>query len=80
MSPRSATILPNEDEIHEKYGSKSFLFLGSSRALTHASGFGTLEEFSATPEEIALGKKYGDEAERPDDGAARRSSATVRAR
>jgi dipeptidyl-peptidase-3 len=55
--------LPNEDEIHEKYGSKSFLFMGSSRALAHASGFGTLEEFSATPEEIALGKKYGDQAE-----------------
>jgi dipeptidyl-peptidase-3 len=55
--------LPNEDEIHEKYGSKSFLFLGSSRALAHASGFGTLEEFAASPEEIALGKKYGDEAD-----------------
>jgi dipeptidyl-peptidase-3 len=55
--------LPNEDEIHEKYGSKSFLFLGSSRALAHASGFGLLEEFAAAPEEIALGKKYGDEAD-----------------
>ena len=55
--------LPNEDEIHEKYGSKSFIFTGSSRALSHAQGFGALEEFSATPEEIALGKKYGDEAE-----------------
>ncbi len=54
--------LPNEDEVHEKYGSKSFLFLGSSRALSHATGFGLLEEFSASPEEIALGKKYGDEA------------------
>ncbi len=55
--------LPNEDEIHEKYGSKSFLFVGSSRALTHATGDGPLEEFAATPEEIALGKKYGDQAE-----------------
>ncbi|HTR38241.1 MAG TPA: hypothetical protein VMH80_20170 [Bryobacteraceae bacterium] len=55
--------LPNEDEIHEKYGSKSFLFTGSSRALSHATGFGALEEFAATPEEIALGKKYGDEEE-----------------
>jgi dipeptidyl-peptidase-3 len=55
--------LPNENEIHEKYGSKSFLFLGSSRALAHAAGFGSLEEFAASPEEIALGKKYGDEAE-----------------
>jgi dipeptidyl-peptidase-3 len=55
--------LPNEDEIHEKYGSKSFLFLGSSRALSHAAGFGLREEFAASPQEIALGKKYGDEAE-----------------
>jgi dipeptidyl-peptidase III len=55
--------LPNEDEIHEKYGSKSFLFMGSSRALAHAQGDGLLEEFAATPEEIAIGKKYGDQAE-----------------
>ncbi len=55
--------LPNEDEIHEKYGSKSFIFMGSSRALAHAQGYGSLEEFAATPEEIALGKKYGDEAD-----------------
>jgi dipeptidyl-peptidase III len=55
--------LPNEDEIHEKYGSKSFMLLGSSHALSHAVGFGGLEEFAASPEEIALDKKYGDEAE-----------------
>jgi dipeptidyl-peptidase-3 len=54
--------LPNENEIREKYGSKSFLLTGSSRALRHATGFGALEEFAATPEEIALGKKYGEEA------------------
>jgi len=55
--------LPNETEVHEKYGSKSFMFTGSSHALDHATGFGPLEEFAASPEEIALGKKYGDEAE-----------------
>jgi len=55
--------LPNENEVHEKYGSKSFMFTGSSHALDHASGFGPLEEFAASAEEIALGKKYGDEAE-----------------
>lgn len=55
--------LPNEDEIHEKYGSKSFMFTGSSRALSHATGFGPLEEFAASPEEIAICKKYGDQAE-----------------
>jgi dipeptidyl-peptidase-3 len=54
--------LPNENEIHEKYGSKSFLFTGSSRALYYAGGFSALEEFAASPEEISLGKKYGEEA------------------
>lgn len=54
--------LPNENEVHEKYGSKSFLFTGSSRALYYASGFSALEEFAGSPEEIALGKKYGEEA------------------
>ncbi|HEV2687985.1 MAG TPA: hypothetical protein VGV35_05510, partial [Bryobacteraceae bacterium] len=55
--------LPNEDEIHEKYGSKSFLFTGSSRALNAAGGGKSLEEFAASKEEIEIGKKYGDEAE-----------------
>jgi dipeptidyl-peptidase III len=54
--------LPNENEIREKYGSKSFLLTGSSRTLRQGTGFGVLEEFSATPEEIALSKKYGEEA------------------
>jgi dipeptidyl-peptidase-3 len=55
--------LPNENEIHEKYGTKSFLFTGSSRALSHAADFASLEEFGSSPQEIAIGKKYGDEAE-----------------
>ena len=55
--------LPNENEVHEKYGSKSFLFTGSSRALSSASGTQALEEFADTTEEIALGKKHADEAE-----------------
>ena len=55
--------LPNENQIREKYGSKNFLFTGSTRALNDASGFKSLEEFAATPEEIARGKKYGNEAE-----------------
>ena len=54
--------LPNENEIREKYGSKSFLFTGSSRTLRQATGFGALEEFAATPEEIQMAKKYGEEA------------------
>jgi dipeptidyl-peptidase-3 len=54
--------LPNENEIREKYGTKSFFFTGSSRAITDATGFGPLEEFAASPEEIARGKKYQDQA------------------
>ena len=54
--------LPNENQIREKYGSKSFLLTGSSRTLRQATGFGALEEFAASPEEIALSKKYGEEA------------------
>jgi dipeptidyl-peptidase-3 len=55
--------LPNENQIREKYGSKNFLFTGSTRALNDASGFKSLEEFAATPAQIARGKKYGNEAE-----------------
>jgi dipeptidyl-peptidase-3 len=55
--------LPNENEIHQKYGSKSFLFTGTTRAFSHATGTASLEEFAYTPEEVARGTKYGDEAE-----------------
>jgi dipeptidyl-peptidase-3 len=54
--------LPNENEIREKYGTKSFFFTGSSRAITDATGFSPLEEFAASPEDIARGKKYSDRA------------------
>jgi dipeptidyl-peptidase-3 len=55
--------LPNENEIHEKYGTKNFLFLGSSHALSAAGSTKTLEEFAATPEEVQRVSKYGEEAE-----------------
>jgi dipeptidyl-peptidase-3 len=55
--------LPNENEVHEKYGSKSFLFTGSSRALDDAMGYGSVEEFAASPQEIERNKKYGRQAE-----------------
>ena len=55
--------LPNEEEIHQKYRSKSFLFTGSSRAFSEAEGNKTLEEFAASKEELDICKKYGDEAE-----------------
>ncbi len=54
--------LPNENEIHEKYGSKSFLFTGSQRTLRQGTGPHVLEEFAASEEEIALCKKYGEES------------------
>jgi dipeptidyl-peptidase-3 len=50
--------LPNEDEIHAKYGSKSFLFFGSSHALTEAAGFGLIDEFAASPADAVRAKKY----------------------
>ena len=55
--------LPNENQIHEKYGTKSFLFTGSTRAFAHAAGHKSIEEFGASPEEIARAIKYGDEAQ-----------------
>jgi dipeptidyl-peptidase-3 len=55
--------LPNEDEIHQRYGTKSFLFTGSSRAFSRATGTGSLAEFAASQEEIDICRKYGDEAE-----------------
>ncbi len=54
--------LPNENEIHEKYGSKNFLFMGSKRALEEASGKAATEEFASNPAEIERAAKYGTEA------------------
>jgi len=55
--------LPNENEIHEKYGTKNFLFTSSTRALSNASGHAAFEEFAATPEIASSNQQYGDEAE-----------------
>ncbi len=55
--------LPNENEIHEKYGSKNFLFTGSSRALDQATGKTAVAEFAAGPAEVERNAKYGTEAE-----------------
>lgn len=54
--------LPNENEIREKYGTKSFLFTGSTRALTSATGTAALDEFAYSKEEKEIGRKYGAEA------------------
>jgi dipeptidyl-peptidase-3 len=52
--------LPNEDEIHEKYGSKSFIFTSSIRALNSATGHKVSHEFASSQEEIDRAEKYGD--------------------
>lgn len=54
--------LPNENEIHEKYGTKNFLLMSSTRAFNNAVGHKSADEFSATPEIAERNKKYGDEA------------------
>jgi len=53
--------LPNENEIHEKYGTKNFLLLGSSHALSAAGS--SINEFAASPEEAERNARYSDEAE-----------------
>jgi dipeptidyl-peptidase-3 len=55
--------LPNEDEIHEKYGSKSFIFTGSIRAINDVTGEKAAEEFASSQAEIERARKYGDLAE-----------------
>jgi dipeptidyl-peptidase-3 len=50
--------LPNEAEIHDHYGSKSFIFTSSIRALNSATGEKVTEEFAYSPQEIARARKY----------------------
>lgn len=55
--------LPNEEEIHAKYGSKSFVLTGSIRAINSASGNVVSGEFESTQAEKDRAKQYGDLAE-----------------
>src|SRR5205814_7763645 len=55
--------LPNENEIHEMYGTKNFLLLASSHAVTNAGGGRMLREFAVSSEEADRGVKYGDQSE-----------------
>ncbi|HJZ73563.1 MAG TPA: hypothetical protein VKE51_17595 [Vicinamibacterales bacterium] len=55
--------LPNENEIRERYGSKNFLLLGSSHAMSAASGAPMAAEFAASPEEAARAGRVGETAE-----------------
>jgi dipeptidyl-peptidase-3 len=50
--------LPNEAEIHDKFGSKSFVFTSSIRALSAATGEKVTEEFAFSAEEIERTRKY----------------------
>jgi len=54
--------LPNENEIHEKYGSKNFLFTASKRALDEAVGKTAIAEFATDAAEVERTMKYGTEA------------------
>jgi dipeptidyl-peptidase-3 len=55
--------LPNENEIHQKYGTKSFFFTGSSRTLTKARGDAPIDEFSYDDEERRLSRQHGQQAD-----------------
>jgi dipeptidyl-peptidase-3 len=50
--------LPNEAEIHDKFGSKSFVFASSIRALAAAAGEKVTEEFAFSAEEIERARQY----------------------
>jgi dipeptidyl-peptidase-3 len=50
--------LPNEQDIHQKYGTKSFIFTASMRAFDSATGLKTIREFSYSPEEVERARKY----------------------
>jgi dipeptidyl-peptidase-3 len=55
--------LPNEAEIHDKYGSKSFIFTGSTRAFNAATGSKVSDEFAYSEEEKDRARKYAAIAE-----------------
>jgi dipeptidyl-peptidase III len=51
--------LPNEAEIHEKFGSKSFVFTNSIRALGEAAGQKVVQEYAYSDEEKERARQYG---------------------
>ena len=55
--------LPNENEIHEKYGTKNFLFTASSRALKAAAGQKSNGEFCVNAEVRTRQEQYGDSSD-----------------
>lgn len=51
--------LPNEAEIHANYGSKSFVFTSSIRALSEAAGQKIVQEYAYSQEEKDRARDYG---------------------
>jgi dipeptidyl-peptidase-3 len=54
--------LPNEQDIRQKYGTKSVLLFNVTTAYAEATGQKSLREFSSTEAEIDRGVKFGTEA------------------
>jgi dipeptidyl-peptidase-3 len=54
--------LPNEDEIHDQYGTKNFMFSSSTRAINSARGTSRTGEFAYDDAEKQRALKYGAEA------------------
>jgi dipeptidyl-peptidase-3 len=55
--------LPNENQIREEFGSKNFLLLGSSHAISKATAGAVAGEFAATSEEAERTRRFGEDAE-----------------
>ena len=68
--------LPNENEIREKYGSKNFLLLGSSHALSGASANSMNGEFIGSAAERAAGEQVRRRGARTSWSRCTKSSAT----
>jgi dipeptidyl-peptidase-3 len=54
--------LPNENAIHEQYGSKNFLLVNITRAFSQATGHSDFQEFSPSAEVTKRNEQFGDEA------------------
>ena len=63
--------LPNESEIHEKYGSKSFIFTGTIRAFNSATGTRVSQEFASSAAEAERAEKVWRFSGKPVHGDAR---------
>jgi dipeptidyl-peptidase-3 len=55
--------LPNENQIREEFGSKNFLLLGSSHAISKASSRTVAGEFAVSQEEAQRVERFGEDSE-----------------